>query len=91
MRDKLNKLYLKLKEWLLPILLAIGGILDFTIELLPYAVSFLNVDQKWVNIIRFSMVLVTAIVAKMNNNRVVAKHIIEKANDIEVYDEIEVK
>ena len=54
-----------IKNWLLPVLLTIGGILDFGFDLLTQFASTFHIPESIVNWVRIIIVIIGAIVLKL--------------------------
>lgn len=55
----------KIKNWFWAVFFAVGAVLDYTIDLLPEALKYFHIEEKYVNIIRFSMFAFTLIKIKL--------------------------
>lgn len=54
----------KIKNWFWVAFLGIGGVLDFATDLLPEALKYFDIDQKYVNYLRFALFVFTLIKLK---------------------------
>lgn len=54
----------KLKNWLAPILLSFGAILDIALQGLEYAATLIEVPENWANYVRIVIFVAGLIIAK---------------------------